>query len=61
MQCFSIPAQKHYLSWLKSSKPEDDISKREFIKSSDLKYRLENKDYLEDPYIESLFEWYNGA
>ena len=61
LQCFSIPARKHYLSWLKNSKLEDNIFEREFIKSSDLKYRLENTDYLKDTDIQNLFEWYNGA
>ncbi len=61
LQCFSIPAQEHYFSWLQNSKPENNLFEREFIKSSDLKYKLKSEDYLNDPDIESLFEWYNSA
>ena len=59
MQCYSKPAQYHFLKWMQEKYPERKISLDILIESSELKNSLKKQNYRNNPDIQDLFEWYN--
>ena len=59
MQCYSKPAQDHFLRWMQEKYPERKITSDILVESSELKNSLKKQNYRNNPEIQDLFEWYN--
>ena len=59
MQCYSKPAQDHFLRWMQKKYPERKITSDILVESSELKNSLKKQNYRNNPEIQDLFEWYN--
>ena len=59
MQCYSKPAQDHFLKWMQEKYPAKTKFSDILVKSSEFKNNIKKQNYRSNPDIQDLFQWYN--